>query len=204
MKYIIKSEILKFNMDDIMQIVNPTKPIDAGRYSSARGEPYKLMAYLAHQYYGGLFYDIGTRRGTSALALGSRKQNKVISWDIQDNSRKLAQYAYPNISKYPNIEFRIKDIFDESDLIYDNADLISLDIDPHDGIQEKKFLDILDRTKFKGILLMDDINYYRSPDLKKLWESIIRPKFEIQTSYSHESGTGLVSYGEEIIVDNGV
>jgi predicted O-methyltransferase YrrM len=36
--------------------------------------------------------------------------------------------------------------------------LILLDIDPHDGIQEAKFLDILRRIQYQGIVIMDDIH----------------------------------------------
>ena len=67
---------------------------------------------------------------------------------------------------------------------------------------EEKFLEILDRTKFRGLLIMDDVKHEGKPDLGKLWDSITRPKWDIPASYSHGSGTGIVSYGEELIVDN--
>jgi hypothetical protein len=116
----------------------------------------------------------------------------VTSWDIDEAPRKEGRFAWPD-SPLPNIEFRVNDIFDEPSHIYYIADIICLDISPHDGIQEQRFTEILDDSGFDGLLICDDIRNVRFPGMTKWWESIDRPKWEL--SYAHCSGTGIVSYG---------
>jgi predicted O-methyltransferase YrrM len=171
---------------------------DRNRFLTEVGEHYRLLINLAHQYSDGLFYDIGTLHGASAIALGSNPDNRVITWDVSTKPRQRVGYAWPSVPGMDNIEFRVKSIFDEPTWIYDTADIICLDVSPHDGIKERQFTDMLEDTDFEGLLICDDIRNHRFPGMTKWWEAIKLPKWEIP--YAHCSGTGIVSYGEEVVI----
>ncbi len=195
---IIESEVREFDTTKWAEMV--TGP-ECDRFLRPAGEHYRLFIYLAHQISNGIFYDIGTCSGASALALGSNPSNHVVSWDITEDYRKAKEYAWPCVDGMDNLEFRTKDIFEEPTWIYDVADIIFLDITPHDGVQERKFMEVLDASNFEGILILDDIRGggrvpKRYPKMVEWWESIDRPKYEL--SYAHTSGTGIISYGEEL------
>ncbi len=64
------------------------------------------------------------------------------------------------------------------------SDFIVLDIDPHDGIEETRILEALEKNNYKGIVLLDDINL--NPGMKNFWKDI--------TEYGHWSGTGIVIF----------
>jgi len=191
---LIEKEIKELDTTRLSEIMRGDR--DRRRFVQKTNEPYRMLIYLANQYSNGLFYDVGTRRGASAIALSAKPDNKVITWDTDSSYRQRGGYAWPNLPECPNIEFRIKNIFEEPSSIYDDADIINFDIDPHDGIQERKFLKILNETKFSGILILDDINHRRFPEMQKMWEEIEMPKHIIP--YAHGSGTGIISYGEEL------
>jgi len=196
MKKIIESEILALDTTEVSEICRGDR--DRRRFVQATNEPYRMLVYLANQYTNGLHYDVGTRRGASAVALSCKPDSRVITWDIDSSYRERGGYAWPNVPSRPNIEFRVKNIFEEPASIYDDADIINFDVDPHDGIQERKFLKILNETKFSGILILDDINHSYFPEMKKMWEEIEMPKHIIP--YAHGSGTGIISYGEELYI----
>ncbi len=192
---IVESEVTSFDTSKWADmVIGPARR----RFLTPTGEHYRLLIHLAHKISDGVFYDVGTLDGASAIALGSNLSNLVTSWDISEVSRKTAGYAYPNVPGMDNIEFRTKSIFDEPAWIYDVADIICLDITPHDGIKERLFMEVLEKSNFKGLLICDDIRNRRFPNLSKWWDEINHPKWIIP--YAHCSGTGIVSYGDETIV----
>ncbi len=186
---IVESEVKEF---DTIKWANIFTGVERNRFLKASGEHYRLLIYLAHQIENGVLYDVGTLRGASAIALASNPSNDVVSWDIDESLRKKAKYAYPSPPGMGNIEFRIKSIFDEPAWIYDIADIICLDVAPHDGIKERQFMAILEQSNFEGLLICDDIRNRRFPEMSKWWDEIDRPKKIIP--YAHCSGTGIVSY----------
>lgn len=129
-------------------------------YLNEGEEHYQLLAYLSSKFDNKLFFDIGTYRGSSALALGYNKSNTIISYDIIDEKK----------SKFldeKNIEFIIGDSIKDNRLL--KADLILLDT-AHDGVYESRFLKFIKDNNYKGIVIMDDVNHY--PILKKLAEEL--------------------------------
>jgi predicted O-methyltransferase YrrM len=155
------------------------------------GHNYKTLIYLAKQYRNSLFFDLGTKRGGSAYSLAIEPSNTVVSYDVQDEDRKKADYPNPG-----NIIYKLEDVWQLRPHHYDNVDLIFLDVDPHNGKNERRFLDILEASKFSGLLLMDDIDWKKFPALSDLWSEIKRPKWKL--TWAHFSGLGLVSYGTEV------
>jgi hypothetical protein len=97
-----------------------------------KGEHYDLLSTLSEQYNGVKLYDIGTYKGLSALALSSNQKNLVISYDIG---------YFVTIKQPTNVEFRIGNFYYDKEML--SSPLIMFDIDPHDGFQEKKFIENL-------------------------------------------------------------
>ena len=144
------------------------------------GEHYTLLSSLSRYFNDAVLYDLGTHRGLSALALATNPNNKVVSYDIEN---------YLNVDNPGNIDFRIGNFFEDLNIF--ESPLIMMDIDPHDGMIERKAIDWLADNDYKGVLVMDDINL--NPDMRNLWESISLEKYDI-TDKGHWSGTGIVFF----------
>src|SRR5688572_29296070 len=84
---------------------------------------YQLLAYLSTLVNDCIIIDIGTHRGSSALALSYNPTNKIMSYDIINN------VTNQNIINRRNIIFNIDNIFDnlESSSLL-SAPIIFLDI----------------------------------------------------------------------------
>jgi len=145
-------------------------------------EPYALYAYYSNKLpKGSTISDLGTLQGLSALALSSNKGVKVESYDI-DQSKNI-------VEKY-NIEFILGNCFDHIESIL-KSDLILVDIDPHDGIQEMDFYDILKENNYKGLTLWDDIHH--NLGMNNFWHKAELAKIDL-TQYGHHSGTGVIEF----------
>jgi hypothetical protein len=144
-------------------------------------EPYDLLSTISHFYTGVRIFDIGTYKGMSALALSSNKTNLVISYDIMD----FRQITIP-----PNVEVRLGNFYNDPVLL--SSPFICFDIDPHNGIDERKFVDYLIENNYKGVVLFDDI--YQSDAMTQFWNSITQPKYDYTKHNGHWSGTGIVIF----------
>ena len=123
-------------------------------------EHYYLLAALSMQMKGKKIIEIGTHTGRSALTLnyGNSKlnnNNTIFTYDI-------ANILLPNIFDNTNIQFKLDNLLDIS--IRENnkehilsADLIFIDIDPHEGILEYDMYIWLKNNNYKGLILFDDI-----------------------------------------------
>jgi len=72
-----------------------------------------------------------------------------------------------------------------------------LDIDPHDGIQEMIFLDMLRKIKYKGLIMCDDIHI--NSGMEVFWSNITEEKFDLShIGHCHPNGqiygTGLIVF----------
>ena len=144
-------------------------------------EHYRLLAYLSLNLDENILLDVGTLKGSSALALANNIKNKVYSFNIGDE---LDLYDYPN-----NIEFIIDNILNgEYDSLIKSSSIILLDTF-HDGGFERNFLNHIVGLGFKGILLCDDI--YLNQNMIDFWDSITQEKIDL-TKFGHWSGTGAV------------
>lgn len=146
-------------------------------------EPYALyMEYSVGLPGGAKIADLGTLQGLSALALSANPSVEVLSYDI-DQSKNL-------VDDKDNITFILGNVFDHLDEIL-KCDLILVDIDPHDGIQEKRFFDILVEKQYRGVTLWDDIHH--NLGMQNFWHKIKMPKEDL-TERGHHSGTGLIVF----------
>lgn len=146
-------------------------------------EHYPLLRYISTLVEGGIFVDVGTYKGCSAVALSENISNHVYSFDIVD---KNIIFPRPN-----NIHFHIDDVFKYSEIIH-KADFILLDTD-HDGIFEREFIKFLDTIKFNGIVMCDDINL--NDQMKSFWSEQLtsRTCYDL-TKIGHWSGTGFIIF----------
>lgn len=179
----IDSSVKSQSLDTLIPyITHPNEYFDR----PAGEEHYRLLAHISNQLpNGSIVADIGTSMGLSALALSINEKIKVISYDILDTSKYTSKMA-----TRPNIEFIIKDALTDIDKIKSSS-VILLDIDPHDGIQEKAFIAKLEEAGYKGLVFCDDINL--NDGMKSWWAGIKQEKADV-TAYGHWSGTGVIFF----------
>jgi hypothetical protein len=148
---------------------------------------YCLYNYLSDYFEDSIILDIGTGGGGSSKALGANLKNKIISFDL------LVRREIP---QSPNIEYRLGEFVEDKTIDYSNVSIIMIDVDPHDGEKEPKMIKYLEDIKWSGILLLDDIKFYRFPELERYWNSLPYEKYDL-TDIGHESGTGLINFGKK-------
>ncbi len=186
-----------FTQNEINNIILKSNIHNSEYYESAGKEHYKLLAYLSLQFNNKIIIDIGTHKGYSASALGYNNTNTVYTFDICD---KLSTDE-KNVMWYNNnVIFNTDNLFDNNilnkwkDTIL-NSSLIFLDIDPHDGYDEYEFYKWLKESDYKGILILDDIWYFKNMR-DNLWFKIPSEYKLDLTEIGHWSGTGLVNFNK--------
>jgi len=157
------------------------------------GEHYKLLSYLSDLFEDEIILDLGTRDGLSALVLSKNQKNKVITYDLLPKPIEMSKFEH----LIPNCEFKQMNIFDEDLEIIKKSKLIFLDLDPHDGIQEKRFIDVLESLNYDGIVICDDIIWFQQ--MNEWWNNLKQTKYDI-TKYGHGSGTGLIDFSKNLVV----
>jgi hypothetical protein len=148
---------------------------------------YCLYEYISNYFENTLILDIGTGGGGSSKAFGANLKNKVISFDLS---------VRREIPKSDNIEYRLGEFTEDKTLDYSNVSIIMIDVDPHDGIKEPIMIKYLEEINWSGILILDDIKFYRFPDLEKYWNELPYEKYDL-TDIGHDSGTGLINFGSK-------
>lgn len=154
---------------------------------------YRLMAYLSTCIDNGLIIEVGTRFGSSAMCLSYNPTNKVETYDLID-------YINGRI-KIPNLEFKLENLLESEEKLSHllKADLIFLDVDPHDGIKEKIVSDFLIKENYKGIMICDDIHATRFPELIKWYNNLDLKKYDL-TELAAPQGLGLIDFGNNMEV----
>lgn len=185
-----KESILKENFWSNIRNYGGVVPLDILEHHPAakfcHELQYKIIYSISNIFEEELFLDLGTCMGASAVAMAASGKNNVVSCDISDS---LIDLTVPNI-KF--IKARAQDLV--VDMCKDST-FIVLDVDPHDGVQEKEIMELLIHHKFNGILLCDDIAPYPFPKMNDWWNSINLPKINM-TDFGHKTGTGVVFFNE--------
>lgn len=158
-------------------------------YGSPGDQHYRLLGHLTSQFNNSIIIDIGTHRGSSALALSMNRTNTVHSFDI---APKVEPHAIPNL------HLHIADLWNpcvrlqwKTTIL--SAALIVLDIDPHSGIQEYEFYMWLKESGYQGLLLCDDIWYFKEMR-DYFWYKIPSSEKVDITCLGHWSGTGVIAF----------
>lgn len=162
-------------------------------FSMSPGENHcKLLAYLSSQLSSNSkVADLGTYCGGSAIALAFNPNVQVLTYDIDDYlpDDKITCKNLTNIRFIrDNCIRRISDYLD--------ASIVFLDTAPHDGQQESEILGKLMCSRFRGLLICDDIFY--SDSMKSWWNSVQLKKYDV-TRYGHYSGTGIIVFDQDYI-----
>lgn len=154
------------------------------KYLLSPTEHYRILVYLSSLVNNVHILDVGTHNGASALALAQNKSNHIWSYDIEAQN-------IPFKREVPNISFMTRDMFEIDRQVITMASFILLDVSPHNGEMESRFLQMLIDAKYQGLLVCDDISL--NEEMSKFWESI--PKYKLDVSkYGHFSGTGIVNF----------
>lgn len=165
-------------------------------FGPAGNQHYRMLAWLSTQFYGRELIDIGTHRGSSALALSYSGTNTVHTFDIDD---RLAQEW--KMTKWANrdIQFHKENLWDPAvraawrDRLLKSA-AIFMDIDPHDGPMELEFYQWLKAEGYTGLLVCDDIWYFKGMR-DAFWYHVPEAEKLDATLVGHWSGTGIVHFG---------
>jgi len=182
---------------DQFELKNQDFLVDKNYYDLKSGQQeYRLYSYLSTLFNNITILDIGTYNGRSAVSLSHNENNKVISYNINDDIKDVHHKIYTK----SNIEFRIKNVLDDLDKEFlKDVKIILIDID-HFYTIEKMMIDKLKELGYDGIILIDDI-IHPSPKefeaMQKLWNEIQDEKYDI-TKYGHWSGTGLINLSKDI------
>jgi len=177
---IIKNHVKELDISHLRDIsLNQNDWLPAGQ------SEYRLYAYLSTFFNKTTILDIGTRTGGSALALSYNPTNQVISYDLVEQGASSI--------KRDNITWKIQDLMKDEALDWDNIPIVMIDVDPHDGSQERVMMDWLREKSWNGILIHDDIGP-DWPDIQLMWNEILEPKIDV-TDIAHMSGTGIVNFG---------
>jgi hypothetical protein len=147
---------------------------------------YPLYAYLSTFFNNDIILEIGTCFGGSAVMMSHNSSNKIITYDITNIREKITR---------ENIEFRVGNFMDDN-IDYDNINFITIDVDPHDGVQETEMIKFLEKNWKGGLLLLDDIRL--NTEMNNFWNSIDEnnhEKFDI-SDIGHVSGTGLINFNK--------
>ena len=164
-------------------------PQIAGNYNQPGISDYPLYAYFSTLKNKTTILEIGTYQGGSACMLSHNETNKVITYDIQN--------FLPSEIDRKNIEFRIGN-FMEEDIDYSKITLMTIDVDPHDGNQERTMLAFLEEKWKGGLLILDDI--HNGSGMEDFWNNIDRERHEVIdiSDIGHGPyGTGLVNFNRK-------
>jgi hypothetical protein len=181
--------------DLINQTQLPTEsnvPSPEEYYAEAGQEHYRLLAWLSLQWNDVDIFDIGTHKGNSSSALAFNSNNRVLSFDIDMSKlqNRKSNCFYYTIDLWNN---EARELWKEKILA---SPLIFLDIDPHEGEMEYNFYLWLLAINYQGLLLLDDIWYFKGMR-DKLWYQIANTKWDL-TSMGHWSGSGLVDFSNQV------
>jgi predicted O-methyltransferase YrrM len=154
-------------------------------------EHYRLLRYLARQLpEGSVVIDAGTSTGASAISMAYENEAiRVITYDTMD------QLPTPSIRNVPNIEVIIGNVLHYAHTMT-TVPMIFLDIDPHDGVQEREFILSLERVHYQGIVVCDDIHL--NDGMRWFWRGVKQEKLDA-TKYGHWSGTGIILFNREAV-----
>ena len=160
---------------------------------------YNVLAHLSTYFNNSTIIDYGTGiEGVSARALAYNETNTVYSYDIE-----FSKNAAAHFKSFDNIVY---DIFDpikspKDQEVLLSSSLISLDVAPHDGIQERKICDFLIDNEWDGIMVCDDVNIGPHGGMIEFWESIEQLKYDLtSTTYAHHTGTGIICFGDHLVL----
>lgn len=189
---LVQSELHKISLESMRPYV-----ANVDEFFSPR-EHYRLLAYLSSLVAPGkTAIDVGTHLGDSAVALAFCGR-RVESFDVVD---KTSGRPRPD-----SVRYNVADLFDPAvrdrweRALLESA-IVVVDVDPHEGTRELELVRWLQDHQYRGIVVLDDVWYFK-PMRDNLWYRI-EPRYRTDaTSLGHWSGTGIVSFGQRVEVED--
>lgn len=187
------NDVREFPLQEAIRELRGGFHVDEREFFGAPGDQhYRLLASLAAKFNGVTILDIGTHMGSSALALATNPANRIVSFDIQ---RKTP------LRDLPNVSFELADLWDPLVRAYWEptilgSAMIVLDVDPHNGTMEWEFYQWLKEKQYKGLLVCDDIWYFK-PMRDQFWLKVPSSEKLDVTNLGHWSGTGLIAFAPQ-------
>lgn len=187
-------------MYEEVHTTNPDPGFIVNRREEFLGTPgvehYRLLALLSSRFQNETIIDIGTHMGFSAQALAHGKTNIIHTFDI---SKQFDDQLLNN----KNVIYHQKDLWDpiireEYKSLLLSSPLIFLDVDPHNGTMEYDFYCFLRDNNYQGMLLCDDIWYFK-PMRDNFWFKVPQKYKQDLTNWGHFSGTGLIEFKERLV-----
>jgi predicted O-methyltransferase YrrM len=180
-----------------LKTLRQRRPGDAERLNRLAGQHYRILAGLAEAWGATRIVEIGTYRGTSALALleaptvESLITYDLVSWEQFDGTW-LGPADFSDRLEQRLADLGRPEVFAAEADVLASADLVFVDASK-DGVFEPAFFAQLFALEPKGpqLIVLDDI---RVLTMVKLWSEITLDKFDL-TSFGHWSGTGIVVRG---------
>ena len=165
-------------------------------YGPLGREHYKLLSYLSTFYTGATIIDIGTHRGSSALALSYNPANTVYTFDIHNKVENVG------IKSRENIVFSFDNLFEPAGQATWQAKILSapfifLDVDPHNGTMEIEFYSWLKTIGYKGFVICDDIWFFKEMR-DNFWYKVPADERHDLTDLGHWSGTGVINFSPTV------
>jgi hypothetical protein len=190
---ISRNDVASYPLEDAVKDTVSAFSITPEEFYGPPGKQhYRLLSHLSMQFNNRTIIDIGTHKGSSALALSVNPTNTVYSFDIRHTSY---------MQDLSNCTFEIANLWDANcmkgweETILDSA-MIVLDIDPHHGSMEYEFYLWLKERDYKGLLFCDDIHYFKGMR-DNFWLRIPGSEKLDITYLGHWSGTGVVAFNEQ-------
>ena len=210
--------------------------VSPDEYGIKRPHNSGLLSHLSTYFNDSIIVDLGTRHGDSAVALSYNKSNRIYTYDIDHRTEAVEKFDNLDNVKYiignclennwngmtldddiprkvyfstygtkTDMTGNVKKAISDKE-IFLGSKLIFLDIDPHDGWQEKIVTDFLIENNWKGIMVCDDIGTGREienshPDMLAWWNSVNIKKYNIADSiYSAVTGTGIICFDNQKVI----
>ncbi len=158
---------------------------------------YRLLSHLSTLFDNSIIIDIGTHKGSSALALSYNPTNTIHTFDIEERITNSC------IKKINNIQFHSDNLFgDEGGKIKWNetilkSSFIFLDVDPHNGTMEMELYNYLQENAYNGFVVCDDIWQFKEMRDKFWYQIPSENKYDL-TEFGHSSGTGIFTFNRQI------
>lgn len=160
-------------------------------YQPPGKQHYRLLAYLSSLFSNSEIFDIGTHRGSSAMALAYNPTNTIHTFDIQQN------YDW-HMRTFENIHFHMDNLFDREVFLRWAPTILAcpflfVDVDPHNGKMESDLFALLQEINYQGFVVWDDIYYF--PEMRnQFWYNVPdNVKYDL-TLLGHWSGTGVTTF----------
>lgn len=196
-----KPTLDSLHLEDLLPFVDNRDRMEFVK--NAGQQHFRLFAWLSQQYNNANIFDIGTFRGSSAVALSYNPKNTIYSFNVQ-NERQCDKTPF-------NVAFLIENLLERNEYYIGKlkkSPLVVVDVHDvktgeHNGALEWDFYMLLKEIGYTGIAVFDDVRL--NDKMKTFWSSVSEHKEDV-TYLGHgdwNAGTGIIDFGKKLSVKFG-